>query len=681
MLATRIATESVDGVCDDECTRFWILALNTSQWATAAYCLCIAGGLHAAQQSEPQDPHHTDVEHMLVSDQQLEQRRSITDIDLASFTGFAKLIDRSEFDHRFVDFSDLLDTLPGIQVSQSGGTGTFSSVSVRGSSGKQVNIFLDGLLLNSPNSGSASVSRIPSVLIERVEAYPDFTPAQLGNANLAGAINFKSRDLGSAKPGAKLSLARGSFGLKNAEVSAWGKIAEWELIGGGSTLTTDNDFPVDPGIFTTTAKRRRNDGYTQDSVFLKAGRRWEGGQFTTLLQSSESEKELPTTLNQLRDNATLDNQSWRLQSVLDYQIGKIDIGHRAFVAGERDTYRDPDSTVGLGEDHTETELDGVGLFNTARLIAGEHEWVMSLELRQDDITQQDKLNREDLIDAQRNTAILALANSWCINDQWLVNATLRQYWVEDEVDFSLRDFAASDDIDESAVNVGAQWRPSAHLIVKANAGLLVRIPTLSEKFGSRGLFEGNADLQPEQALNFDTGVALTWPRFNLDANIFYRQTDDGIVTLFDSRGVGQPQNIAQSETVGIESEASYRLTEWLTINANATLLDTENQSNIRAAKGKQLPGIYHQSAGAGLIANTGIARFEVHYQHHDELYYESANAVEADAKKELNVSATTSWRALTLDFSAHNLLDENFLDMNRFPTPGRSYVITVSAEI
>ena len=133
--------------------------------------------------------------------------------------------------------------------------------------------------------------------------------------------------------------------------------------------------------------------------------------------------------------------------------------------------------------------------------------------------------------------------------------------------------------------------------------------------------------------------------------------------------------------MGIESEASYRLTDWLTVNANATLLDTENQSNIRAAKGKQLPGIYHQSAGAGLIAKTGIAQFEVHYQHHDELYYESANAVEADAKRELNASATTSWGALTLDFSAHNLLDENFLDMNRFPTPGRSYVITVSVEI
>ena len=655
--------------------------MKTSQWAAAAYCLCIAGGLHAVEKSEPQYPHHTDVEHMLVSDQQREQRRSITDIDLASFTGFVHLIDRSEFDHRFVDFSDLLDTLPGIQVSQSGGTGTFSSVSVRGSSGKQVNIFLDGLLLNSPNSGSASVSQIPSILIERIEAYPDFTPAQLGNANLAGAINFKSRDLSSAQPGAKLSLAKGSFGLENAELSAWGKLSNWEVIGGGSTLTTDNDFPVDHDIFTTTAKRRRNDGYAQDSVFLKLGRRWKSGQFNTLFQSSDTEKELPTTLNQRRDNATLNNQSWRLQTVLDYQLGKIDIGHRAFIAAEKDIYRDPDSTVGLGEDHIETELDGTGLFNTAQYIWGEHAWVLSLELRQDDITQRDKLDSEDIIDAQRNTAILALADSWCLNDQWLLTATVRQYWVEDEVAFSLRDFAASDDIDESAANLGAQWSPSSHLAVKSNIGLLVRIPTLSEKFGSRGLFEGNADLQAEQALSIDAGFALSWPHFSLDTSVFYRQTDDGIVTLFDSRGVGQPQNIAQSDVVGIESEFTYQLTDWLAVDGNATLLDTDNQSDIRAAKGKKLPGIYHQSAGIGLVATTGVARVEVHYQHHDELYYETANAVEADAKKELNASVTTSWRAVTLDFSARNLRDENFLDMNRFPTPGRSYVLTISVEI
>lgn len=656
--------------------------MKSTHWAAAAYCLCIANSYVLADNSSTSaSDSHQGVEHMLVSDEQRVQRRSITDIDLASFTGFAHLIDRSEFDHRFADFSDLLDTLPGIQVSQSGGTGTFSSVSVRGSSGKQVNIFLDGLLLNSPNSGSASVSRIPSVLIERVEAYPDFTPVQLGNANLAGAINFQSRDLSSARPGAKLSLAKGSFGLENAELSAWGKIAEWELIAGANTVNTDNDFPVDRGLFVTNSTRRRNDAYSQDSLFLKAGRSWKDGQFSVLLQSSESDKELPTTLNQRRDSATLSNESWHLQSVIDYQVGAVDIGHRAFVAQEDDTYRDPDSTVGLGEDHTETELDGFGLFNTARYILGEHEWIASVELRNDDISQYDRLNTEDVVDAQRSTVVVALADNWCVNDQWLLNAAVRQYWIDDQVDFSLQGFAASDKFDESSVNVGAQWTATPHITLRSNAGLLVRIPTLSEKFGSRGLMEGNDELQPEQAATIDAGINLKWSVFNANANIFYRQVDDGIVTIFDSRGVGQPQNIGQSEVVGLESKAAYKLTDWLTLEANATLLDTENQSNIRSAQGQKLPGLYHHSAGAGIVAHNDLARFELRYQHHDELYYEPSNTVEADTKKELDASLTLRWKHVTLDLSARNLLDDNFLDMNRFPTPGRAYMVTVGVEI
>ncbi|MBD2858684.1 TonB-dependent receptor [Spongiibacter sp. KMU-158] len=621
------------------------------------------------------------LEHLRVTDQISDNRNSLTEVSLEAYTGFVRLIDRSDFDARFVDFSNLLDTLPGIQVSQSGGTGTFSTLSVRGSSGKQVNIFLDGLLLNSPNSGSASISQIPSVLIERVEAYPDFTPAQLGNANLAGAINFKSRNFETAQPGARLSVSNGSFGLLSAELSAWGNVSDWNILGGISQVETDNDFPVEDEFFRTASKRRINDGYQQENGFLKLGKKWQGGQFSSFFQKSNSEKELPTTLNQLRDNATLTNDSWRIQAVLDYQLNQVDLAHRFFIHQDEDTYLDPNSTVGLGIDHKETQLDGLGLFSTARYIVGQHELVASLEWRHDEVEQKDKLNQQDTIQAERETFILALADSWCINEQWLVTATARQYRVEDKADFLLRNATTSDTSDESSFHLGAQWRISSNLTAKANTGLLVRIPTLAEKFGSRGLFEGNSDLQSETARTLDSGITLQLSRFQLDASVFYREIDDGIVTIFDSRGVGQPQNIAASEVFGIESQANFTLNNWLQLRANATLFDSKNQSDIRSSQGKKLPGIYHQSAGAGVVIVHKNTRAQIHYQHHSELYYDSANGVEADTKKELNASLTLDYGKVTLDLTARNLLDENFLDLNRFPTPGKSYVFTFTLEI
>ena len=211
--------------------------------------------------------------------------------------------------------------------------------------------------------------------------------------------------------------------------------------------------------------------------------------------------------------------------------------------------------------------------------------------------------------------------------------------------------------------------------------MLVRIPTLAEKFGSRGLFEGNPGLQSENARSIDTGFNLTWPKFHLGASVFYRQVDDAIVTIVDSRGVGKPQNVAQSDIAGLESEGHLQITDWLQFTANATLLDSENHTDSPDVKGKKMPGLYHQSYGVGVIADIGPSRLQLHYQHHNELYYEPANKVEADTKKELNASLTFSWKSVTLDLSANNLLDKNFLDMNYFPTPGRSYVVTLNLTI
>lgn len=644
--------------------------VNTLPRAWAVCCLLFLSSAHAQDER--------DLEHVLVTDHAATERSSITDVNLDNYTGFARLVNREDFAQRFTDFGELLDKLPGIQVKQSGGVGAFNSVSVRGSTGKQVNVFLDGLLLNSPNSGSANINTLPTVLIERVEAYPDFTPAQLGNANLAGAVNFKTRNLDNAKPGGQLRLAYGSFNTRNTELSAWGNVRNWQMLGGLSTTKADNDFPVEDDLFRTSSSRRQNDAYSQQTAFLKVGRQWQTLRSSVLLQYADSEKELPTTLNQQRDNAELSNTSWRVQGLLDYTAGEFAIAHRLFTTREQDHYQDINSTIGLGADRIETQLDGIGIFNVASYCTDRHEIVFGLELREDQIEQEDLVNREQLIDARRHTAIFALGDSWTITPDWQLNTTARHYLINDEFSFINRNTEASGDISESSLQLGSQWQVRPSLIFKTNAGLLLRIPTLSEKFGSRGLFEGSPELRHEQAVTLEAGFEWRFGSLRGNASAYTREIDDGIVTIFDSRGVGQPQNIAKSQLSGFEAELLWAITDWLEIDINTTLLDSENNSNISSAKGKKLPGIYHQSHGIGLSFQHQKSRLGVQYQRHQELYYNSANAVEADDKTELSASFTQEWQTVTLDISARNLLDENFLDLNRYPTPGRSLMATVT---
>ena len=66
----------------------------------------------------------------------------------------------------------------------------------------------------------------------------------------------------------------------------------------------------------------------------------------------------------------------------------------------------------------------------------------------------------------------------------------------------------------------------------------------------------------------------------------------------------------------------------------------------------------------------------------DELYYDSANILEADARETLN--ATVQWQRIWPDKSmtearleVRNITDEIYQDFNRFPGPGRGWFINI----
>ena len=70
------------------------------------------------------------------------------DVDLEETTGFVTVIEREAFEGKMEDLAEVLQNEAGVQVRQAGGLGSFSTVSLRGSSSDQVMVFMDGVLLN-----------------------------------------------------------------------------------------------------------------------------------------------------------------------------------------------------------------------------------------------------------------------------------------------------------------------------------------------------------------------------------------------------------------------------------------------------------------------------------------------------------------------------------------------------
>ena len=613
-----------------------------------------------------------------VNESESDTRSSINEINLKTYTGFSHVIDRSEFETRYSNLGELLNAIPGIQVKQTSGAGSAPTVSVRGSSGKQVNFFLDGLLINSPSSGIANIQHIPTVLIERVESYPDFTPAQLGNANLAGAVNFKTRQISEDEAGGHLQAAYGSFDTKHFELSAWNKFSDWQLMAAANHTSSDNNFDIDPEYFKSGYDERLNDGFRTTSYFIKADYLTNDLSNSWVLQYVDAHKELPTTLNLLRDDATLDDESWRLQTIFDHDIGDFSLAHRIYLSDENILYQDPNDNLGLRADVVDTQLTGVGMFNVLEYALDQHLLMLGLDLRHDDIKQRDKLGTYSNADSKRSTIVLSLADEWQIAAPWLLNVTYRSYWVDDKEASTVRNTETESDLTDHTMQLGLKWSVLKTLVLKANAGTAIRTPTLSEKFGLLGAYEGDPSLKTEKAKAVDLGFELNVATLSWYLSLYHKDIEDGIYQIYNSRGIGSPVNIGSAEILGIDSEIHWRPFTWLESNINISLLDTENQSDISNTNGKKLAGIYHDNLGAGFKILFSQFHAGFSYMLSKELYYNPANSVMADEKEDYSVYFTAFLDEVTLDLYLRNLKDRNHLDFNYLPTPGRSIMATVS---
>ena len=81
---------------------------------------------------------------------------------------------------------EYLDMVPGLHVERRGGEGQYSTVTMRGSSSAQVNIYVDGVPQNLGVDGALDLSLIPMSNVARIEIYRGYVPARFSGAPIGG---------------------------------------------------------------------------------------------------------------------------------------------------------------------------------------------------------------------------------------------------------------------------------------------------------------------------------------------------------------------------------------------------------------------------------------------------------------------------------------------------------------
>lgn len=615
-------------------------------------------------------------------------------IDPSKATGPVRIIQRSEFENRTVNLSDTLNEETGIQVRQNGGLGGYASVSIRGSTSQQVQVVVDGMLLNDPVTGGANIGQLALNDIARIQVYPGSAPAELAHAGIGGVVVMETlgKDI---EDTTRLTLGAGSFdtyktGLFNS--GSHGRFYYWASL---NRQSSNNDYPYsnDNAWFNPNDgknTKRRNADYEQNDFSTKLG--WEiddNSQINALLQYTDRNQGVPTTQNWALNNASLSNEAlrgqlhYRKQSWLD---GLIDSSHRVIWSNSDEHYDNRTGLVGLGNANVYTTTRQLGMVNTASLLLGDHTVTASVDVTKYDYDQINRSKPRPPDQRERLMISSSLSHQWfSSNRRWRTQASVRQFDIHDSSDRTLANNSTrrtSDEERHQSWQLGLNHFLSSEWSLSGNLSSQVRIPTLQEIYGQQGLFVGNPNLQPEESLNVDLTLRTDQRWGHLETTGFYRDLDPAIAPLYDARGVGRFTNL-EAIAYGVELEGLWRIADFWELRANSTLQDSENQSDkVRDRQGKQLPGVYHESYRVSSRWHIRPVSFELSYQYDDELYYDSSNLLAADARKLM--SATLTWNRIwpnrnetEIALEIRNLTDEIYQDFSRFPGPGRSLFINL----
>lgn len=245
-------------------------------------------------------------------------------------------------------------------------------------------------------------------------------------------------------------------------------------------------------------------------------------------------------------------------------------------------------------------------------------------------------------------------------DEWAVYADFRQdlsYWLTANIGVRVDHHSRIGT--EIVPQSGLAFHVPQDIEIKVSAAKGFRYPTLREMY----MFPPqNPDLKPESMWNFEISIAqhLIDSRLTYGANIFFIDGENIIETLPNPNGSGRlNQNSGKIKNCGIETQASYKLCKFMTVEANYSLLHMNNPV-IAAPKHKLYIGATFNHGR--LNATTGL-------QHIAGLYTSvSPNKKENFLLWNIRASVhTTNW--LDIWLKGENLLAQKYEINAGYPMP------------
>ncbi|MBC8090231.1 MAG: TonB-dependent receptor [Phycisphaerae bacterium] len=437
------------------------------------------------------------------------------------------------------DLAEILRVTPGVTVTQTGGSGQPSQVSIRGSGANQVLVLLDGVPQNSGLSGLADLSRIALENVEQIVVRTDAQSARYGPRAMAGAIDVISR-----KPLHELStmLRTGAQHEYHASVAAGRKRTAGSANVGG---TISADLRRLRGDFFYTVPEVRGGGRTRRMnaastiAHVQSGLSVEGDQSGFALRGvwQQSQRGMAGTIVQPSSTGKQDNSRWSGGATGQGRLRNVGWSALADVTSERGVFADSDPPFGPAFDDTLRTTGSTGAFS---LVYDRSTWSLQggVEARGTDI---------------RSTSLTAGAARWQRQLSAWTSNNVRRPIADGGIDLNA-EFGAR--VDHNSLTADSELSPRVALqatnntiAVSASIGSGYAPATIADQYFREGVqTRANPNLRPERTRRDLQGrlalheQSLGGLRLSAEAAAYRADIDGMILWLPDFQYVWSPSN-------------------------------------------------------------------------------------------------------------------------------------------
>jgi len=463
-------------------------------------------------------------------------------------------------------FGEVLHNLAGIDIKDYGNPGSVSSISIRGTPSSGVIVLLDGVPLNSMQTGIADIGYIDVNDIEQVEIIKGPVSSLYGANGIGGVVNIitkKSKE--SPEGSAKIRYANGRVLRPFSNTEYFLKY----------TIPLKNFYYKITGKKTTSTGARTNSdchgfsiknhlGYNTSRMSIQFGTNWNARDYglpgpQPLVDSMHSVPYLGDSTASSRYDNQIDRIRLNDFSVIYKPINNFSLTTKFFSNLQDNHYFTKFLSWDISTENYQYSLNAIGNNTTVLYELGLDKLVAGFDFRYDTL---------DAIKKSLQTG----------DTTWFAKGKNYGYWVALVKRILSRLMLNPCLRYDHNSSYGNFFSPSLGIVSEINQRLWLKL-SLARAFRAPAFNDlywpvyGNKDLKPEYGNAYEMRVESS-PVYNLFTgfSIFLREINNRITWLPTKEGLWKPQNVNYIRIAGLETEIHIKLKDYLKIAFNGTYL-------------------------------------------------------------------------------------------------------------